>query len=89
MGMAASQTRLLSLTARLSDLELIAQQTTNAKIRLSMSTQELTTEYVDALGTPGETNIASALYNSKMAQVQGQDKIFDLSINQINTEHTA
>ena len=35
MGLSASQARMLSLTARLSDLELRAQTIENAKIRLS------------------------------------------------------
>lgn len=49
MGMAASQCRLLCLTARLSDLELKAQTISNAKIRLSMESEDAATEYSDAL----------------------------------------
>jgi len=49
MGMAASQARLLSLTARLSDLEFQAMQLTNAKIQLSRSTEAVASEYTNAL----------------------------------------
>lgn len=49
MGISASQARLLSLTAKLSDIEFTAQQTTNAKIRLSQSTKELSDMYNNAL----------------------------------------
>lgn len=49
MGLAASQARLLSLTARLSDLELRAQQISNSKIRLSMEGTEASEEYLRAL----------------------------------------
>lgn len=49
MGMAASQSRLLSLTSRLSDLELQAQTISNAKIRLSMKSSASQKAYLDAL----------------------------------------
>ena len=49
MGMSASQARLLSLTARLSDLELQAQSISNAKIRLSDMSAAAAKTYSDAL----------------------------------------
>ncbi len=49
MGMAASQARLLMLTARLSDLELEAQMLSNAKIRLSVQSEGISTTYSAAL----------------------------------------
>ncbi|MFA7658672.1 MAG: hypothetical protein WCY19_04500 [Candidatus Gastranaerophilaceae bacterium] len=49
MGMSASQCRLLSLTARLSDLELSAQSISNSKIRLSQRSEDIAREYSDAL----------------------------------------
>ena len=49
MGMAASQMRLLSLTARLSDLEYQAQSISNSKIRLSQNSEAAATEYAEAL----------------------------------------
>ncbi len=49
MGMSASQARLLTLTARMSDLELQAQQITNRKIRLSTDSQSIAEKYSNAL----------------------------------------
>lgn len=49
MGMSASQARMLSLTARLSDLELRAQEISNAKIRLSDQAAQASQDYSDAL----------------------------------------
>jgi len=49
MGLSASQARLLNLTARLSDLELHAQQISNSKIRLAMNGAEASEEYERAL----------------------------------------
>ena len=50
MGMSASQGRLLSITARLSDLEFMSQQKCQSKIKLAMSTEDITTAYTEALG---------------------------------------
>lgn len=49
MGMAASQSRLLTLTARMSDLEYKAQGITNSKLRLSVKTEDVARAYSDAL----------------------------------------
>lgn len=49
MGMSASQARLLSLTARLSDLEYSAQQVSNSKVRLAMESEDITNKYVKDL----------------------------------------
>lgn len=49
MGLAASQARLLFLTARLSDLELRAQTISNSKIRLANESKSASDEYCRAL----------------------------------------
>ncbi len=49
MGLAASQARLLFLTARLSDLELRAQVISNAKMRLANESKSASDEYCRAL----------------------------------------
>ena len=49
MGLAASQARLLLLTARKSDLELRAQQITNTEMILAMQTEKIATEYSNKL----------------------------------------
>ena len=58
MGMSASQARLLTLTSRMSDLELQAQQIGNAKIRLSQKTAEAAADYNGAL-TKGVLQVQS------------------------------
>lgn len=50
MGMSASQLRLLTLTARLSDLEFQAQGIENARIRLSQKGEQVAKDYNNALG---------------------------------------
>lgn len=49
MGMSASQARLMSLTARLSDLELRSQVISNSKIRLSDESEDASNAYTEAL----------------------------------------
>jgi len=49
MGMSASQCRLLSLTARMNDLEHQAQSISNSKMRLATRSEEASREYSEAL----------------------------------------
>lgn len=49
MGLASSQARMLLLTARKSDLEYRAQMISQRKINLAMQTQQLATEYSQAM----------------------------------------
>lgn len=49
MGLAASQGRLLTITARLTSNEYESQQISNAKMRLSIQTQEASQDYISAL----------------------------------------
>ena len=58
MGMAASQARLLSITARLNNIELQSQNISNAKLRLADSTDAASDKYVKAL------NKTHYLYNT-------------------------
>ena len=73
MGFAASQARLLLLTARKSDLEFRAQQITNSEMLLAMQTEEIAREYSNKLsnqtlkfnGTDGAVDIkASTLFDT-------------------------
>ncbi len=93
MGMSASQGRMMALTARLSDLELKAQSVQNSKIRLSQSQEQASLDYTNALAndnaTESEKDYAEAIFNQKAASIEHSDKIYDLSLNNINTEHTA
>ena len=49
MGLAASQARLLTITARLADNELRSQTINNAKMRLATQSAQASDEYVSAL----------------------------------------
>ncbi len=49
MGMSASQVRMLSLTSRLSDIELSAQSISNSKIRLADASTDASKNYQEAL----------------------------------------
>ena len=49
MGMAASQARLLTITARLHDVEYQAQSIQNAKISLATQQDDVYQKYLDAL----------------------------------------
>lgn len=60
MGMAASQARLLSLTSRLHDIELKAQNIMSQKIALSTQKDDLYQDYCDALDA---TQIKVAFWN--------------------------
>lgn len=73
MGLSASQARLLTLTARMSDLELQGQQISNSKIRLAVQSENIAKDYANALnrqkltvlsGYNGSTpNYADLTYN--------------------------
>lgn len=62
MGMAASQARLLTVTARLNHIERQSQAATNSKIRLSSKTQDASDEYIKALN---KTDMLYSTYNSQ------------------------
>ena len=51
MGLSASQAKLLSITARLSDNELRSQTITSAKMALANQTTEASKKYIDALNS--------------------------------------
>ena len=59
MGMAASQARLLSITARLTDNEQAGQAISYAKERLANQTDQITAEYNNALAATKYTVLTS------------------------------
>ena len=91
MGMSASQCRLLQITARLSDLEVQAQGISNSKIRNSVRSEALSVAYTNVLatGTDAEIQTATALYEAQNNVLESQDKMFDMSLENLDTEHTA
>ena len=62
MGLSASQARLLSITARLSDNELRSQTITTAKMSLANKTSEASAAYLDALN---ESELMFATYDAE------------------------
>ena len=99
MGIAANQARLMTLTARQHDLELRAQQISATKMTLSLQSQKWATEYSTALNsaTSGQSgnfdqnaiDNAKAAYDANTASISSQEKLLDLELTQINTEHSA
>ena len=49
MGMSASQARLLSITARMNDVEFKSQSISNTKLRLADESEQVSRDYTDAL----------------------------------------
>ncbi len=74
MGMSASQARMLSLTARLSDKEFQAQNISNSKTRLATKSEEVTKTYSDALNQK-KISLLTGFSNSTPVY---QDLSFDL-----------
>ena len=70
MGMAASQARLLTITARMHDIEYQAQSIQNAKISLATQSDEVYQEYLEALNATSLTvkdfqgNLITANFNN-------------------------
>ncbi len=70
MGMAASQARLLTITARLHDVEYKAQSIQNAKIQLSTQSDQVYQDYLEALDATTLTvsdisgNLITATFNT-------------------------
>ena len=99
MGVAANQSRLMTLTARQHDLELRAQQISAKKMILSLQSQKFATDYSAALNSATANqsggfnqdaiNTASAAYNSATISLSAAEKLLDLELTQINTEHNA
>src|SRR5574344_703439 len=77
MGMSASQARLLSITARLTDNELHSQLLTQAKIRLASESASASSEYIDSLS---QTKLQMALYDDN-----GTATYSDLTANYLST----
>ncbi len=93
MGMSASQGRLMALTGRLSDLEFKAQMISNTKVRNGERAGAVAEAYINALNNDNlsetEKNIAEAKYKQDSLEIQQQDKLYDLSLKTIDTEHNA
>ena len=99
MGISANQARLMTLTARQHDLELRAQQISATKMTLSLQSQKWATEYSEKLNEAtalkdggfdqNAINAAKAKYDEETTKISSQEKLLDMELTQINTEHSA
>ena len=99
MGVSANQSRMMTLTARMHDLELRAQQISNEKVVMSLKSEAYATQYSDAMnnatsssdGSVNESMLkaAQAEYDKNTSEISRAEKLLDLELSQINTEHSA
>lgn len=99
MGVSANQSRMMTLTARMHDLELRAQQISNEKVVMSLKSEAYATQYSDAMnratsssdGSVDESMLraAQAEYDKNTSEISRAEKLLDLELSQINTEHSA
>lgn len=85
MGLAASQARLLMLTARKSDLELHLQFINQGRIQLA----NMVTGLINAqMNLEPDSNESKEL-NLRIEAIQQQDKILEINARRIDTQHQA
>ena len=99
MGVSANQSRLMTLTARMHDLELRAQQISNQKVTMSLQSEAIALAYSNDMRDATDTNTgevntaklnsAQATYEQGTAALVSKEKLLDLELSQINTEHQA
>ena len=85
MGLAASQARLLYLTARQSDLQYMAQIMNNQRISLSNQAIELTSMQADL--QPGEAALEQVQY--RLAALNQIDKSLQLQLTRVDNQNDA
>jgi hypothetical protein len=85
MGLAASQTRLLTLVARKSDLELMLQQINQTRTRLANMINGLALRLSNAANSNGGDPAAEGM----LLSIQQQDKILEMHAQRVNTQHEA
>ncbi|MBR2526392.1 hypothetical protein IKE67_07995 [bacterium] len=78
MGMSSSQARLLSITARINDVEFKSQSIANTKIRLADESEQVSREYTEALG---KTKLMYTTWNSTTQSMQQIELTGDLLMN--------
>ena len=99
MGVSANQSRMMTLTARMHDLELRAQQISNEKVVMSLKSEAFALQYSNAMndatsssdGSVNESMLRAAQteYDQNTAALSKDEKLLDLELSQINTEHSA
>lgn len=99
MGVSSNQARLMTLTSRMADLELRAQQISNQKIVMSLKTEAIALQYSNAINKYTDTDSgkvdeveltkAQSEYEAASADLSKDEKLLDLELSQVNTEHNA
>lgn len=92
MGLAASQTRLLTLTSRLTDVETQMQLISSQKMYLAAQTDQIAlrySEYIKNSTDNTDDNRQQAIYDSAMRPIQNEENLLDVKLTQLNTEHAA
>ena len=99
MGVSANQSMLMTLTARMHDLEMRAQQISNEKVIMSLKSEAIALEYSNSMNDATSTsdgsvnesmlNAAQRKYEQQTASISKDEKLLDLELSQINTEHQA
>ncbi len=85
MGLAASQARLLMLTARKSDLELHLQFINQGRLQLA----NMVTKLIGAqMNLEPDSNESKEL-NQRIQAIQEQDKMLEIHARRIDTQHQA
>jgi len=85
MGLAASQARLLSLTARKSDLELQGQMINQARMALANVTGAL----FSVSSNLDPSSPQAQQLQERIAGIQALDKTLELQLNRVDTQHDA
>jgi chaperonin cofactor prefoldin len=87
MGLAASQARLLMLTARKSDIELQMQFINQARLQLANMVSALFMKQSQPNLNPGSPD--AQRINAAQADLQTKDKRFEIMSKQLDTQHQA
>lgn len=85
MGLAASQARFLTLTARKSDLELTGQQINQSRMQLANVTNQLFTVITDL--DPDSTQAVQI--QLRISALQGLDKSLELQLRRVDNQQQA
>jgi hypothetical protein len=85
MGLAASQARFLSLTARKSDLELTGQQINQSRMQIASATNEL---FNTAASLDPESDEAKQI-QLKINALQQLDVVLELQLRRVDTQQQA
>jgi hypothetical protein len=95
MGLSASQSRFLALTARKSDIEFQGQQVNQQRTVLASGTRELANRLASYLNTvdPSVTDVeADPIYQgfiNEQSIIHADDQVLEMALKDIDTQHNA